>query len=267
MTRSASPLQQSGRAIPRTALTVDMGAVGCLGDSATAVRQFVQLMGEHHLDTTWVVSHACQLSWVATLQNSSTRHDLAINITWATQDLPRSKFQQQFRDCWEACEQVGVVPTTVYSPTPDFLRQHLSHMVQYGLRACIIGHPPETKLGHWQRGVSECIPRPLPLGLWQLPTTEQIPSQRSWYRATPAQRLPGARRSRSSVSDMHVLIGAEQVLARQGSGLKQMDHFLRKAAWASSANQLEVITAAEWAITMARQAVATPQRSILHSAA
>jgi hypothetical protein len=266
MTRIVSPLQQAGKAEPRIALTVDMGTMGSRGDNVTAVRQFVQLVGEHHLDTTWVVAHPSQLSWVTTLQNNSTRHDLAINITWATLDLSQSKFQRQFHRQWQACERVGIVPTTVYSPTRDILQHHLSRIAQYGLTTCIFGLPTEAKLGRWQSGVTECVPRPLPLGLWQLPTTERIPNQRSWLRSVPANRLPGARRSRSSMRDMHVLIGAELVLAGKNGGLKQLDHFLRKAAWANSAGQLEVITATEWATTVARHAVTTPQRSILRIA-
>jgi hypothetical protein len=267
MTRIYSPLQPPGKTAPRIALTVDLGTVGSAGDNVTAIRQFVQLVGEHHLDTTWAVSHPCQLSWVATLQNSSTSHDLAINITWATPDLSQTKFQQRFCNQWQACERVGIVPTTVYSPSPNFLWQQLSHMSQYGLTACIIGQPMETKQGRWQRGSSECIPRPLPLGLWQLPTTERIPNQRSWLRSTPAHRLPGTKRSRTVMPDMHVLIGAEQVLAHRSSGMKQLDHFLRKASWASSAEQLDVITVTEWATAMAHHTISKPQRSILRIAA
>ena len=66
---------------------------------------------------------------------------------------------------------------------------------------------------------------------------------------------------------MHALIVAEQVIARRSSGLRQIDHFLRKVAWASSTDQLEVITAAQWTSKMAHRAVAAPQRSILLIAA
>jgi hypothetical protein len=224
----------------------------------------MQLMGEHHLDTTWVVDYASQLSWVATLYSSSTRHDLALNITWATQELSPGKFQRHFRDRWEACEQVSIVPTTVYCPEPDLLRQRLSHLAQYGLTTCIT---LDDLRNRWQSGPSDCLPHPLPLGLWQLPTTARIPSQRTWLYRIATRRLPGIGRNGSSMAGMHVLIAAEQVIAQGRGGLRQLDHFLRKVAWASSAYQLEVITAAQWTANTARCSAAMPQRSILHTAA
>lgn len=267
MTRIDFPQQQPGITRPSVALTVDMGDVGNAEWEVAAVRQLVQLVGEHHLDTTWVVDHACQLSWVATLQNSSTRHELALNTTWAMPGLSASQFQRQLRERWELCEQVDVVPTAVYSPKPEPLRQRLNHLIRYGLTTCVIGHPTDVKLDRTQSGWPDCYPHPLPLGLWQLPITMRLPCERSWLRFTPARRLPGAGRSRSSGAGMHVLIVAEQVVARGSSGLREIDHFLRKVAWASSADQLEVITAAQWTSKMAHRAVATPQRSILHIAA
>jgi len=244
------------------AITVDMG----VGASAPAVRQLVRLVGEHHLDTTWVVDHASHLSWVATLQNSSTSHALAINTNWVTQALSRRNFQRHFRQRWEVCEQASIVPATVYSTKPALLRQRLIHLTQYGLTTCIIGRPTGGKLGRWQRGAKDFLPQPLPLGIWQLPTTMQIPRRSRWLRRAPARRFPGLRRNVPAVARTHVLIVAEQVAILGSGGLRNVEYFLSKIAWASSANRLEVITAAEWATNLARRAAATPQRSILRRA-
>ncbi len=264
MTRIDSSLQLS----PKVALTVNLGDVGSSGEDVSTVRQLVQLVGEHHLDTTWIVAHACQLAWVATLQNSSTRHDLALNTNWALPGMSAHKFERQLRQCRELCEQVGFVPTTIYSHEPETLRQRLKYLVQHGLTTCVIGHPVDARKGPAKVGLSDCLPRSLPLGLWQLPVTLHLPRQYSWLRlAAPAWRLPNAGRNRPAGVGMHVLIAVEQVLAQGSGGLRQVDHFLRKAAWASSARRLEVITVAQWTTKMAHRATAVPQHSILHVAA
>jgi len=175
MTRLASLLHCTDNAKPRIALTVDMGTIGCLSENSAAVRQFIQWVGEHHLNTTWVVDQARQLSWVATLQDRTTRHEVALNFNWATPELSRSQFQEELDKRWDACKQVAIQPTTAYSRDPESLRTRLSQLAPRGLTTWITDLPQRTKSGRLHPSFSTCVPRPLPRG-----------DHRSHHRTAPA---------------------------------------------------------------------------------
>jgi len=144
------------------ALTVHMGSAGNSVGELAAVRQFVQLVGEYHLNTTWIVDHARQLSWVATLRPSSTRHDLALSTTWATPELSIGDFQRRFRERWRWCWQVGIVPATVYCTESELSRPRMSLLAQFGLTTCIVGRSADAGPEAAPSGSPDGLPRPLP---------------------------------------------------------------------------------------------------------
>jgi len=147
---------------PSMALTVHMGSAGNSVGELAAVRQFVQLVGEYHLNTTWIVDHARQLSWVATLRPSSTRHDLALSTTWATPELSIGDFQRRFRERWRWCRQVGIVPATVYCTESELSRPRMSLLAQFGLTTCIVGRSADAGPEAAPSGSPDGLPRPLP---------------------------------------------------------------------------------------------------------
>ncbi len=249
----------------KIAITVDLGEMCALDKDRSHIKSLVQLIGDHHFPVTWAVDSAKHLPWVAPLQNGSDKQDIAMIVadSWASPEGSQNAFRDQLSRRLEAFQREGITPTAVLIRSTCNARSRLGPLAQHGLATVLA----DASHGRARRNRHDVAPRPIPWGLWELSTNVNLPTRNRWLRFAFSMRLPKSGRTSTASSGMHGMIHAQQIAAQGRGAMQQVRQFLHKVAWARSARNLDVVTAADWTATAAENSTVRPQRSILRIAA
>lgn len=228
---------------------------------AQVTEQLFEMFNRHQLPVTWGVGEVAHSAAAGLVAASETRHSLALlgDRYWIGQSAGRTRFARELARRVSQARTAGIEVVTLL-PRVAPVAEHVDLVVKQGIRAVVATGKAAQR--HVTAG-----PRALHYGVWEFSITERLPLGSSWLPGSGWKLSRAIHRAAREAATIHVIIDASALEKVGRSATNTIERLLRRVAKLRDRGLVQVETLGTAAARLSDLPAATPQRSILRSAA
>lgn len=229
---------------------------------AQVTEQLFEMFNRHQLPATWGVGDPVHSAAAGLVAASETRHSLALlgDRYWIGQSAGRTRFARELARRVSQARAAGIEVVTLL-PRVAPVAEHVDLVVKQGIRA-VVATTSEAANRQTTSG-----PRALHYGVWEFSITERLPLGSSWLPGSGWKLSRAIHRAAREAATIHVVIDASALEEAGRSATNAVERLLRRVAKLRDRGLVQVETLGTAAARLSDLPAATPQRSILRSAA
>lgn len=224
----------------------------------------IKTFGRLGIPATWAVADPAHSAATGRLLAAGVGHELAVlgDASWMGREAGRGRFAKELARRVLGSRAAGISVTSLV-PRDVEIGDHVDLLVKYGVTAVRGGF---ESTGRGRRGQ----PRSLHFGLWEVPSSMQLPGRSAWSFGVTALSgvvaRRGIRRSGHRRRVFHLVVNAWRLATSSGRERQVLERTLCVARQARDQHTLRLDTLADVAARLSCVPRVAPARSILRSA-
>jgi hypothetical protein len=247
------------------ALSIDVTAPGVSGRGSLSqdatLGRLLALMDEFQVPATWAVAEPADCEATAHILSAHVSHEIAIlgDAGWIGEAAGRPAFACNLARRIITAQAAGLAIQVLACRSACVPRTEYDLLVKHNM--AVVRQPRRTA----GRAIAELQPQPLRHGIWELPSTVEIPQANSWWGA-------GARAAKNSIARAAAMRGVAHVaidlasLAACDSRLRAAGAVLQAIAEGCNRGMIQSTTLGELGDRLSRPIQVASARSILRAA-
>jgi len=228
---------------------------------AGVTRQLISLMDEYRVPATWAVSDPAHSAATPLLVRSAVDHELAIlgDANWLGPTAGRTRFARELARRVLQARTAGLEVTSLV-PRVATIERHIDLVVKQRITAI-------SGLATVSADRSTAAPRALHYGVWEFPTSRQLPLPSHWFFGSGWSTWRQVRRAAQDAATYHLLLDAPAICQEGHRAEKTIARLVRRVAEFRDRGLLSIETLRTASSRLADVPVPSPQQSILRRAA